>query len=869
MCVLKFYRYIPVILLVFLLVPVSQSHAQLAAERIAWNRLQSGKWESAHRLLQKALRKDSSNLEANYVFAHWFFDRANPNFQIDSAHYYIKKSIQNYDTLAFRDKERVLKFPIDSLLLKNLLIRIDSAAFERAKKVNTEVSYIQFIKDFPTSLQIHNAMELRDEVSFVEALKVNTYESYHLYLSKYPRSHQAKDATERYEKLLFDDKTKNKRLASFKLFLKEYPVSPYAAEAHKQIFEISTATGRPEDFFNYLKEYPSSNYEKFAGDILFHIYNDRDEATPVSVLNDSLKHVLELNSLFWIPFLKNNQFGFMDQTGNEVLPPQFHDVRDEYKCGPIVDDILALPDGYFSRTGKKIANHTSSINTIGLGFLAVSEQGCQRLIHKSGRTIISDCYEEYRIMADHFIAARQNDHFTLYTLTGRKIPLAGIAQINEAEGLILLTKSEKIIINTISQLAALANGSSFHDELVFDEVLAVDKGLLLVRNSGLEGILDNNLNYVVPLGRHTLTKTPFGLIEKENGRITVHGLTTEFENTTYDNIIYHRNWLVLMDGDKTQLFDIPSRQLIEADADSVRFDRSLTFIHKDNVHKVYLSPKHSLLLQADSKIQFIASRDSVQFFFTETKKNRAVFTLDKGDQLFVTDYEVVESLGADYFVVSKGTKKGVLGRNGKPVVPVEMDAIILTDKNSLSLLKDKKFGLFELRTRKYFKPVYERNPIPLDKKNLIVYKDGFYGLINFDSKAVTEFKFSEVHAWSDSVIWVKKDFQWTLINYVSQQVILDKIKDFLWIKNSEAEKIARIHRENYYGIISNRKGIMIPATFSQVINLGTSDQPFYFTDKEVEEAGIFVVVYFDGQGNLIRKQAYELEEYERILCEDQ
>ena len=41
------------------------------------------------------------------------------------------------------------------------------------------------------------------------------------------------------------------------------------------------------------------------------------------------------------------------------------------------------------------------------------------------------------------------------------------------------------------------------------------------------------------------------------------------------------------------------------------------------------------------------------------------------------------------------------------------------------------------------------------------------------------------------------------------------------------------------------------------------------TEKEVEEAGIFVVVYFDKQGKLVRKQAYEEEEYERILCEDQ
>ncbi len=865
---LKFYTHIWVFLILALLAPVSKLHAQLDPERIAWSRLKSGKWERSHRSLQKALRKDSANLEANYVLSHWFFVQANPDFQIDSAHRYINKSIRNYEKLTLRDKERILKFPIDSLILQNLLTKIDSAAFESTKKVNTEAGYIQFIKDFSMASQLENASELRDEVSYLEALKANTYQSYHAYLSKYPQSHRAKDATERYEKLLFDYKTKNKQLASFKLFLKEYPESPYVGEAHKQVFEISTASGEPDDFFNYVKEYPSSNYRKFVRDILFHVYKEREETIPVSILNDSLQHVLELNSRFWIPFFKNGQFGFMDQTGTEMLAPQFQDVHDEYKCGPVVDDILTLPDGYFSRTGKKIATYTSFIQSIGLGFLALNEQNCLRLIHKSGREIISDCYEDYKIIDDRFIAARQNGYYTLYTLAGRKLPLTGVTHVAEAEGLIILTKSEKKIVNTINQLVALADGNSFHDELVFDEVVAVEKGLLLVRNSGLEGILDNNLKYIIPLGRHTFTKTPFGLIERENGRITVHGLSVELENKTFDNITYYLNWLVLIDADKTQLIDIPSRQWVESDADSVWFDHSLAFVQRKNFLKVYLSSKYSLDLQIDSKIHFINSRDSVQFFFTENKKKRTVFTLDKGDQLFATEFELVESLGADYFVVSKGIKKGVLGRNGKPVVPVDMDAVILTDKNYLSLLKDKKFGLFELHARKYFKPVYERNPIPLDKKNLVVYKEGFYGLINFEAKPVTGFEFSEVQAWSDSVIWVKKDFQWKLLNYFTQEVLLDKVRDFRWIKNTEEEKIAHIHRENYYGIVSNRKGVIVPASFTGIINLGTAEQPFYFTEKEVEEAGIFVVVYFDKQGKLVRKQAYEEEEYERILCED-
>ncbi len=862
---LKFYSYCRILFFLGLLLLVSKSYAQ--SERKAWNRLQDGKWESAQRLLQKSLQKDPANLEATYTLANWYFTPANPDFQIDSAYRYVNQSIINYDSLPARDKDRVHKFPIDSLILHHLKGAIDSAAFVRAKQINTEESYLQFLKSFPAALQIDNARELRDEVSFLEALKVNTHQSFQSYLLRYPQSHRAKEATERYDKLLFEEKTKNKKLDSFKSFLKEYPASPYADEAQQQVFEIATASGEPEDFINYQNEYPSTRQSKLVNDILFHLYKEREEIIPATVLTDSLKRVMDLDARFWIPFLKNGMFGFMDQTGAELLAPQFHEVRDEYKCGPVADDILSLPDGYFSRTGKKLANHTASVHAIGSGFLIVDDQDCMKLIHKSGRVIIDDCFDDYEMVDDNFIAALRDDYYTLYTLAGRPLPLTGITRVGYAEGLILLTRSGKKVINTIEQLAALADGHAFHDELVFDEVLAVDKNLLLVRNSGMEGLLDATLNYVVPLDRHTLTKTSFGFIEQHNSQVTVHGLTDELENKPYDNITFYRNWLVLFQADKKHLYDIPSRKLIASDADSVWFDRSLAFLDKNNLRKVYLSPNHAIDLPADSKINFIASRDSVQFFFNENKKKRIVFRLDKGEPLFSTEYLIEESLGVDYFIVSKGNKKGVLGRNGKTIVPVEMETIILTDKHHLSLLKDKKFGLFDLQSGKYFKPVYERNLIPMNKMNLIVYKDGFYGLIDQKAKPATAFEYSEVQAWSDSVIWVKKDFQWKLINYHTQKVLLDRVKGFTWIRNSEDEKIIRIHRENYFGIVSNKRGVVIAPTLTDVINLGTVDHPFYFTEKQVEEAGIFVVLYYDHTGKLVRKQAYEEEEYDRILCE--
>jgi hypothetical protein len=844
----------------------SVCYAQLNPERIAFNRLQAGKWDRSLGVLKKSLRKDSTNLEANYVLAVWFLTAGNPDFQEDSSHYYIGKSKRLLSQLSGRDKERAQRFPIDSLILNLLDEKIDSTAFAKAKKINTESAYNRFLTSYPLAKQKNSAIELRDEVSFLEALKENTYLSFSEYLKRYPQSHRAREASERYEKLLFEEKTKDNKLASFKSFFSAYPSSPYAGLAQQEIFELTTASGEPESFFQYLKEYPKGQYAKRARDLVFHLYRETDEKIPAAIESDSLREVISLESKFWIPFYKNELYGFMDQDGKEVLPPTFEEIEEEYKCGPVKEDILIFKSGVYSRSGKKLTDQGVEISNIGWGFLIAESEGCSHLLHKSGVLIIETCYDDFKIVGNNFIAAQKGNVWRLYTLTGRALDVDELNDVKEIEGVVVLTRLGKKILTTAQQLGALANGVELNDELVFDDVQAMSKGLLLVRNGTLEGIINSRLEYVVPLDRHSLTKTSFGLIEKQPTGTIVHGLAKELENESWHRVYYHRDWLVLSREGQLQLFNISAKKMVTLKADTVWFDRSLAFVQADNAVKVYLSASRAIDLQPDSKIQFINARDSVQFFYTESKNKRTAFSVATGDQLFITEYDLIETIGTDLFIVAKGNRKGVLGRNGKEVVPVEMDAIIQNQTGQLSLLKEKKFGLFDLASRQLIKPIYERNVTRLDTKYLIAYKDGFYGLIGWDTKPITEFEYAEVVPWDNSIIWVKKNFQWTLFNFETKEIILDRIRDFTWLRNTEEEKLTRVHRENYYGIISNRNGLVIPPTFHDIINLGTAEMPFYFTEKSVEEAGIYVVIYYDHTGKLVRRQAYEEEDYDRIYC---
>jgi hypothetical protein len=139
--------------------------------------------------------------------------------------------------------------------------------------------------------------------------------------------------------------------------------------------------------------------------------------------------------------------------------------------------------------------------------------------------------------------------------------------------------------------------------------------------------------------------------------------------------------------------------------------------------------------------------------------------------------------------------------------------------------------------------------------------------MDWSGKSVTEFEYDEILPWKENVIWVKKNFSWTLFDYVTSKIITDRIKRFDTWLDGETEKLYRIQRENFFGVISSSKGVIIPPTFSMILNVGSNEVPLYFTDKEVEEAGVHVVIYYNQNGKFLRKQVYEDEEFEQVACE--
>lgn len=841
---------------------------QINPERAAVAHIEQKKWSAAESDLRKAFRKDTLNVEAKFIYAQYFLSNGNPAFSPDSASRYIKKAASAWNLTAPKQKERLQKIGIDSLTFVTFQSQVDSAAFEKARQENTVEAYHYFIMQYPSANDHLEAIELRDEVAYLDALRKNTPAAFRQYADTYPNSTRVKDAEHHYEQLVYKEKTASGNVEDYKSFLTQFPKSAYRGEAEKFIFEVSTSSGLIDDYVTFIRQYSTGSQSTKAQNILYYLLRNAGMKRPSAFDNDSLRMLDERNKGYWVPFYKNGLYGFMNEDGAEVMGPQFESIDSSYLCGELTRDFLVTSSGVFSRGGALLLRKSpTKVTDLGNGFLNLVDGSCQTVVHQSGFQVGDNCVDDARIIADQFIALRKQKGWSVYALNAKPLLTSVYDDISNVDKLIVLKRYGKNIVVRASQIAAVSSSKPLDESLVFDDVRAWGEGNLWVKNGILEGVIGQDLKFIIPLDRQVLVKTSFGFLRKKDLKFQAVGIAPALESQVYDNVRDYGDWLDLKTGNQSTLYRVSQKKVVASNLDSIWMKNRVAFAVKNDSLNVYAGASRLASFERAAPVTFIKGGDSVVYFWAPEKKSKVVYEASQGKKLFSLDFDDIESIGGDLFVFTKKNKKGVLRRDGKTVLPAEYEVVVQSPKGYLGLLKSNKFGLYDIKHQKLIKSNYTRGILPYANNYFIAYKDG-YGIITASEEPVTGFDFEEIRYWNDTSAWVKKNFSWSILSIKDKSFKLSKIRSFQQIKDHDGEKIVRVQQDNYFGIVSSKKGVVIPPTFTEVINIGSEDKPFYFTEKRVEEAGIYVVIYYNSYGKLVRKQVYEEEEYEKIYCEN-
>jgi hypothetical protein len=851
--------------LIFLLISFSQaSLAQLkSTERAARKSMGKGNWHKAQELLTKSLAKDSNNVAAEFLFASFFFNSNNPAFHLDSASSHTASSLRKLKYANEKELERLRRIPLDSTNILALRTAIDSAAFERAKQLNTEQAFLHFLSEFPHAAHREEAMVLRNEAAFLDAVKTNTYEGYLRFMEKYPTASHAEEARSKYHLLLYEARTRPKTLQSFELFLREYPSTPYRNVVEKNIFEIMTAGGKPKDFTTYLEKFPGSSYAGRAKNLLFYLIEESDSST-LRYLSDSLTQLHTINQRYLAPVMKDGIYGFIDQHGKLVLPYKWKTIPRKYLCGGIADDVLLLDSTLTARDGSVVyKSRISDFEDIGSGFLLIPFDSCFQLIHKSGMNV-SKCVDDAEVIGAKFLGVKQSGKWRLHTLAGRPITNRSWDRINVVGDVITLEDENKIELITSEALAQTLDQKPFMSSEAFDEVKEWPEGRVWVRKGQQEGVLDQRLRPIMPVEVQKLKPGSFGGISVRENRkrlFTQNGLIPG----EFTDVVLHEPWIAIQIDSIWRILHPATSTFHPTKYAEVTFSGPFATGKNSDSLEVHLSPVVRLKFAPDVKISFIPGKDSTAFLLVQLEKKKTIYDIT-GRKIFTVEFDEVQYGGEGLFVVTQRGKKGLLNADGKLILPVEYDGITVLSTGTVSLLKNSKFGAFRPRDKKLIKPQYEKNLVIYRNDLLAAFATGKYHFIGWDNKSVGTISFDQISHWTDSIALIKNNFQWMLFNTITHETEEDAITQMNYVKDDVANKLVIVKQDGVWGVLHNRRGFIIPPSFTALINVGTAEMPLYFTEKHVEEASIFVVLYYDSLGKMLMRQVYEEGEYDKLIC---
>lgn len=837
------------------------------AERQAIENIGKGKWEKAFYQLDKVVNKDTLRAITAYAWALYFAAERNPDHSLDSASRYIRSSVVLFSQTTEKQRERLRRFPLDSAVLSGTRDHIDSAAFKIARAEGTAAAFQHFLNTYPGSILEKNAVAARDERAFQDAVGANTYNAFRDYLSTYPASSRYADALANYERLLYQAYTRGNDLAGYERFLREHPGTSFESKAARNVFEIRTADGSAASFIAYLNG--NGALRKRAADILFYLANDRRAGVlPESALGDSIRHVMKPSSPYLAPVFNNGRFGLMDAEGNTILDRLWNELPEEYLCGNITDDFIRRDSAIIALNGAVIyAKPAAEVEDLGLGMLWVENDGCHRIVHKSGWLVTSGCADQAKLLAGRFIAVQRRGKWQILTLAGRQLlkrEWDGITAVNQ---FITMESAGEKFVCPPAALAAFAAVPSGHEP--YSRIESISKwphNTTWLRTDKSELLIDFKGDTLVATEGSSLTAAQFGVVvhgDSSSHTVNWNGQSSPSFRTIWVSgtqaIVRGNDGWHILDPVRNVLQVTPFDSLWWTGVFAVGTRRDSTYIHFREGNK--------MRIKGEVTTTSLQGPDSSSFLFVDAGKTKVRrLYAQNGKLLFQGQYDKVHPMGMGYFRVTRGHAVGVVTSEGKLVVPLTMDAVNAISNNAISLLKDGRFGLFHCVTRKMMNPQFPANLVPYGKHFVMAKKNGLSGLLTWDGKPATGYEFEEITYWNDTAAFVRRDGKWALANLRNNTLIVDQIRNLRFIRRGNTDQMVIINSGDLFGVLHSRKGTVVPLSFTDIVNVGSAEQPLFFTEKHIAEASMYVVIYYDSNGKFLRKDTYSPEDYERIYC---
>jgi len=662
----------------------------------------------AKRIFIKSIK--SNPAAANFGLALIFYDSLNHFHQLDSAITRIVKAEEHYQLLTPKQKVKIWELGVIDSSLAGLKYRIFDAGFKRAKKINTEIAWSNYLKNFSGSPFLNEAVKNRNEVCYNTAVAAKAIAPLVSFIEKYPDADEILNAKELLDDLIFNEAKKSNQLVDYENFILKYPSSKHVSDADDAIYEISVTEPSIDQIYAFVKLFPKNRnttnaweilYELYTGDQRVESFTEFKEKFPEYPFQDKVYRDVALSQTRLFPAIENEKWGFVDSTGKVVIQYQFEE------AGTFSENLAAVKlegkFGFINKTGitvikplfeeaDRFINGLSLVeinSTVGLidqrgnwifkldsasisgpvnNFYIVEKEETSFFLNRKGKSINN----EFESLSEFngFRAAFKKDGYVGYidTLGNTIIPPIyeegsdfenGFAQVKKKELCGLINEDGKFII-----------------PLKFDFIGNTNKTLIKVVSKGKCGYFDKSGFNKIPFGNLCASPIlgidgfngPLARIDKKSkkGFIDVNGKIVI--PTIYDDAQYYSEGLI-----------------------AVRKKKLWGFIQKNG--------KMAVDFQFDAVYPFSGGYSKVK------KKGKWSIINKDGKFMLPVNFDLLQDFNG-YIVGHQNNQKGLISLNNKKVELLTEfiydDIIKSEDAGIFQLLKNGKMALFLVEKKAIF-----------------------------------------------------------------------------------------------------------------------------------------------------------------------
>ncbi|MEO9851498.1 MAG: WG repeat-containing protein [Reichenbachiella sp.] len=854
---------------------------QLSAEKTkqALRALDKGDFEKVEEILTKSMREDSLNPATEYVWALLYSNEDYPKYHLDTAHIFIQYACEHF---RLQDEDHLDELDDADLYeydLKNKKIAIDSLAFARATSLHTIKGYEHFITYYFDAADFAEAVSIRNQLEFEEVQSEHTWQAYREFMSKFPFAAQFPKARIQYDKLVYEARTKTGRIDELEEFLKDEPKTPYRHSIEKKIFEDYVGELNPERMMDFLHSYSNPVFSSRTLKMLFHIdgFDFSSISDLIQVSDNFMDSVSQLEVLNKMPLtvtLRNDRFHFLDLEGNQFLTDSFQSVKDKYRCGNVLDDLLVVQSQnkslLLNRNGAIVfEGNFDQVNDLGSGLLAITENGKVGLIHKSGFRLLPADYDDLLAFHNGLLVFEQEENLGVMGVTGNEYVRPQYDNISINESFWVFEKNGLFGVANISKIKA-AKGNLFSIEMPFEEVEVINKKYIIGFEDDAEVLIDHDRQVLSPPSTKRInTRHETWVLELADGYTTFDPELGKLSSNVYQNVTQNIEWLGLARNDKWFVYNknIYDEPIIGVDSLKL-LGEDIAIIFRGSAGMAIFPNKKLVEIVEDQYLKSIGPKLQTDTHYLVIREKGENILFKDGVEQFRIVCDELGYISDSAFYVKKNGSYGAVGLDGRLIMRIRYDAISQADNGVAPVLYRGKFGAYNFSDRILLRMDYQEKLKSYNADLFIVNADAKYGLLDRFNQVRVVPEYEKIAYWSDTTFLGQKDGQWAIVDVKSNESVLSGVHYYEYIKDSPDEKILLIRNEDGYGIYHSAKGIIIPTVFHDVINLGNDEKQLYFTETAVSEAGIYVVVYYDSEGNKISSEAYRSDVYENLVCED-